>query len=467
MAQAQECPKLTYPANGSVGIPVDATITWPPVSGIVGYLISLGTTPGGGDILRRRSAGLTNSYTPEVGLPDDTLIYVTIELFIADQPLKVCTVESFSTEDVTTPSDCTVLTKPVNNESGVNVNTDINWAYAPKATGYRISIGSSPGATDIVNDQDVGNVLTYNPPKFPQDATIYVSITPYNENGEAGSCREESFNTGAAVFNCGPFRDPVSGQMVNLRPVVDFPNVVGLCQNNIPSTVSSSDEAHGFRWYSLNDDGTETLLSTSRDVSISFLGTYRYEAYNVIEELGNSVECVSVVDFNVVFSDRPNITAINVTRSSAGLQAEIIAEGIGNFEYALDNINGPYQDGNLFFNLAPGAHDVFVRDKNGCGISKGLIEAELSNDDFPSFFTPNGDGINDFWYIQPNKEGRLKDLEYLYIFNRYGVLLAQVTKSSKGWDGNFNGKPLPSSVYWFKAADNYSNIVSGYFMLKR
>lgn len=466
--QAQECPTLNYPSNGSLGIPVDATITWPAVDGIVGYLISLGTTPGAGDILNRRSAGLTNSYTPEIGLPENTLIYVTISLFIADQPLKICTGETFMTEDVTTPPDCTVLNKPLNNESNVNVATELTWDYAPKATGYRISMGSTSGASDILEETDVGNVLVFNPPgNFSQDMTVYVRITPYNENGEASGCMEESFTTGEGVFSCGPFRDPVSGQMINLRPAVDFPNVLGLCQNNIPAEINSTDEAHGFRWFMINEDGSETLLSVNRDVSISSLGIYRYEAYNIIEELGNTIECVSAVEFSTVFSDAPAITAVNATRQAGGIHIEVLAEGIGNFEYALDNRNGPYQDSNIFSDVPSGEHKVYVRDKNGCGIAEGLVERELAEDDFPKFFTPNGDGVNDFWQLQPSKEGRRIQLEYLQVFDRYGVLLAQVTQSSPGWDGNFNGRPVPSSVYWFKAADNYKNIIRGYFLLKR
>lgn len=465
---AQECPILSYPANGSVGIPVDATITWPAVDGIVGYLISLGTTPGGGDLLSRRSAGQINSYTPELGLPENTLIYVLIELFIADQPLKICTIESFTTEDVTTPPLCTNLSIPANGESGVLVTTELIWNYASKATGYRLSVGSTPGASDIVDDLDVGNTLSHNlTDNLPQDATVYVRIQPYNENGEPVGCTEESFNTGAAVFNCGPFVDPVSGQSINLRPAVDFPNVVGLCQNNIPAVIESNDVAHGFRWFSINEDGSETLLSTERGVSISSLGIYKYEAYNIIEELGNSIECTSVVEFSVVFSDVPLIREINVFRNSTGLQVEVLAEGIGDYEFALDDIDGPYQNSNIFREVSSGAHDVFVRDKNGCGISRGLVEAELSQSDFPKFFTPNGDGINDYWQIRPSKEGRVKELEYLQIFDRYGVLLTQITRSSSGWDGSFNGRPLPSAVYWFKAADNYKNIVRGYFLLKR
>jgi len=468
MVSGQECPRLNFPANGSIDVPVDVTITWPAVDGIIGYLISLGTTPGSGDILNRRSAGLTNSFTPEVGLPENTLIHVTIALFIANQPLKICPGETFTTVDVTTPPPCTSLSNPVNNESGVSVTTNIEWQYASTATGYRLSLGSVPGGSDILDDFDVGNVLLYNPREnLPENEPTYVRIIPYNENGEPLSCIEESFTTGEGVFNCGPFLDPLSGQTVNLRPVVDFPNTVGLCQDNIPAIVSTTDVAHGFRWFRIHGDGSETLISSDRDVSLSFLGQYRYEAYNIIEELGTTIECVSVVDFSTVFSEIPVISAVNATRDSGGLQIEVLAEGVGNFEYALDQRDGPYQDHNVFSDIPSGDHNVYVRDKNGCGIAMEVLERELTSDDFPRFFTPNGDGINDYWQLKPTREGRLIQLEYLHVFNRYGALLAQVSPNSQGWDGNFNGRPLPATVYWFQAADGYKNIIKGYFLLKR
>ena len=38
----------------------------------------------------------------------------------------------------------------------------------------------------------------------------------------------------------------------------------------------------------------------------------------------------------------------------------------------------------------------------------------------------------------------------IYIFDRFGKLLKQISPSlGPGWDGNYNGNPLPSSDYWF------------------
>ncbi len=466
-SMGQECPDITSPQNGSIGVPVNTTITWNAVPNIVGYLISLGTTPGGVDLLNRRSAGPVNSYTPEVGLPENTRIYVTISLFLPNQPLRICEVETFVTENVTSPPSCTLLTKPLDGESGVSTASEIKWAYADRATGYLVSIGSSPGGVDIAEEVDVENVLLYRPTSgFPQDTDVYVRITPYNENGTATGCVEERFNTGTAVLNCDPHFDTVTGTLMEVRPAINLPPVIGLCRNNLPITLTGEGGADGHRWYRIEGD-TETLISEEIGIAVSEEGSYLYEAYNFIDQGGIMVECASSLEITTVLSETPTITSVDLTRASGVLEINVQVEGNGNYEYALDQPDGPYQDGSRFTNVASGLHTVYVRDKNGCGSAMMTVDRELGQNDFPKFFTPNGDGINDFWQLQPSTSEKTIVLEYLQVFDRYGVLLAQITPSSQGWDGNFNGRPVPSSVYWFKAADNLQNLVQGYFMLKR
>ncbi len=467
IAGGQECPRVTNPANGSIAVPVNTTITWPAVNGITGYLISLGTTPGGVDILNRRSAGLVNSYTPEVGLPENTLIYVTLSMFLANGPLLDCPGETFQTEDVTSPPLCTSLVKPLDLQFNVPVGTPIEWAYASKATGYRISIGTEPGSTDIADDVDVGNLLSYRlPVELPEDSQIYVRVTPYNENGSAAGCKEESFNTGFAVVDCSPYFDAALGTLVEISPKIDFPAVIGLCPNALPLTLNGDTEADGFRWYRLEGE-TEVLISESPEVTLADEGRYRYEVYNFLPQSANAAECITSHEFIAVLSESPTITSVGVSRQSDGVEITVEVSGRGDYEFALDQVDGPYQDSNIFRAIPPGDHTVYVRDKNGCGIASKPVERELTPGDFPKFFTPNGDGINDFWQLQPATANKIIKLEYLQVFDRYGTLLAQLTPNSPGWDGNFNGRPLPSTVYWFKAEDNYKNIVKGYFMLKR
>ncbi|APA65228.1 hypothetical protein YQ22_13440 [Maribacter sp. 1_2014MBL_MicDiv] len=85
--------------------------------------------------------------------------------------------------------------------------------------------------------------------------------------------------------------------------------------------------------------------------------------------------------------------------------------------------------------------------------------------DFPNFFTPNNDGINDFYVpiiesCSPNGK--------LTIFDRYGKLIYQTNRLDNYWNGTFNGKPLPSSDFWYRFENSENQeIIKGHFSLLR
>ena len=100
----------------------------------------------------------------------------------------------------------------------------------------------------------------------------------------------------------------------------------------------------------------------------------------------------------------------------------------------------------MFTNVAPGYHTVFVRDvltEFGC---QELVLTGVSVIDYPKFFTPNGDGYHDTWNII-GLEGQTE--AKIFIFDRYGKLMKQISSAGEGWDGTFNGQPAPSTDYWF------------------
>ena len=168
-----------------------------------------------------------------------------------------------------------------------------------------------------------------------------------------------------------------------------------------------------------------------------------------IEVVGSEIASLQEIIIKDLSSE-PNTVLINVI-------------GSGDYEYALDDITGPYRDSNFFSNVPMGLHDVYVRDVNGCGILGPLSIAVLG---IPQYFTPNSDGYNDTW----NVKGVSQDFNYrstIYIFDRYGKLLKQIGTTGSGWDGTYNGQPMPADDYWYSIFFEDGRSAKGHFSLKR
>jgi hypothetical protein len=111
------------------------------------------------------------------------------------------------------PPLCTVLTSPVNGSTGVDINQNLSWEEAAGAQGYRLTIGTTPTNADILDNEDLGLVTSYDPiSAFPFSTTIYVRIVPYNIQGDAEGCQNESFTTEDNVApSCTTLAFPLDG----------------------------------------------------------------------------------------------------------------------------------------------------------------------------------------------------------------------------------------------------------------
>lgn len=130
--------------------------------------------------------------------------------------------------------------------------------------------------------------------------------------------------------------------------------------------------------------------------------------------------------------------------------------------YSLDAPEGPYQESNQFEHVTPGFHTVYVYDVNGCGV----VEQEIAVLGIPNFFTPNGDGINDTWDII-GMNGDFYENSEIIIFDRFGKVVGTVDPKGKGWDGNYNGRRLPATDYWYVVKLETGRIVKGHFSMIR
>ena len=129
-----------------------------------------------------------------------------------------------------------------------------------------------------------------------------------------------------------------------------------------------------------------------------------------------------------------------------------------NYEFSIDGIN--YQNSSLFTGIPKGNYVAYIRNTANCEYATYPFTIL----DYPTFFTPNGDGSNDMWKIDGLD---LYPQAIISIFDRFGKLLKQMNSNAIGWNGTFNGYLLPADDYWFRLILNDNQIVNGHFSLKR
>lgn len=196
--------------------------------------------------------------------------------------------------------------------------------------------------------------------------------------------------------------------------------------------------------YTALQEGTYTIVVLKKP---SLIGDCNYNPTKVV--IRKSSTAIATVSVSSAFVD-----VIDVTTNITG--------GFGDYEFQIDG--GAFQTSNVFYNVNSETHTISINDTKGnCGALN--LEAHIIK--YPKYFTPNGDGYHEFWNI-PDLDFQTES--QLYIYDRYGKLLKQIKTNEPGWDGNYNGNPLPSTDYWFQVFYKFNGInqeFKSHFSLKR
>lgn len=209
--------------------------------------------------------------------------------------------------------------------------------------------------------------------------------------------------------------------------------------------------------YIWSKDGA--VLSTKIDytLDVNEEGLYTVEVINI-----NG--CSRIRTIKVTASDVAKIDSILIADMTDINTVTVNVSGLGDYEFSLDEPSGYFQDSNFFNDVPAGIHTVYINDKNGC---RPIVSRTIAVVGAPKFFTPNGDGYNDYWSVKGVNDS-FNTNSIIYIFDRYGKLLKQwIPALSESWDGTFNGTPLPSDDYWYTIKLEDGREAKGHFSLKR
>jgi gliding motility-associated-like protein len=296
-------------------------------------------------------------------------------------------------------------------------------------------------------------------PVFDSVATIcpgeFLEALPtISNNGISGVWSPELDNTQTTTYTFTP--DPDQGCAVTTTleilvsdPVIaEFDEVDFICAGETSDGLLPLISLNGIsgNWFpEFNNTETTTYTFTPNPNQCSVETTLTIQVLP-IAELTVAVELISIP-----FDDNQSVRVL-------------VTGGTGNYEYKLDNetwVQDP------FFTRISGCQDhvMAVRETSGCS---NIAIATFRIFEFPKFFTPNGDGINDVWNIgcldnQTNAN--------ITIFDRYGKILKVINPARSGWDGSYNGELMPTNDYWFKLDylddAGAARTFSSHFTLKR
>jgi gliding motility-associated-like protein len=250
----------------------------------------------------------------------------------------------------------------------------------------------------------------------------------------------------------------------------------------IPSSVGGSISADDTVCYLTNSGilnlsgNTGTVLGwiASADGGITWTGlpgTGTSQSYSSLSQTISYAAIVQNASCPADTSSLATITVLAPTPVSAGNDTTLFPGGTAVLQGSGNGIPiwtpATYLDNSTIFlpvstPLQSTTYTLTVTDTNGCVNSDVVIITVSSltfNGLITTLFTPNGDGINDTWFIE--NIANYTESEVM-VYNTYGQQVFYQKNYQNDWKGTYNGKDLPDGTYYFvlKFADN-DNLFKG------
>lgn len=226
---------------------------------------------------------------------------------------------------------------------------------------------------------------------------------------------------------------------------------------NLSGTVGSI-----ISWISSIDNGLTWTIIPNTTLSQNYNSLISTTLYSAIVQNGScpadTSEFAQIIIQALPFVNAGNDTTIiqgqtiTLNGSGSGMPIWLPSSGL--------NSNSVYSP--VTTPLSTTTYTLTVTDTNGCVNADDVVIKVLPpvfNGMVSNLFTPNGDGINDNWYIQDIQN--FPDNE-VFVYNIYGYQVYSKQAYTNDWQGTFNGSELPDGTYYYVLKFNKSEkIIKG------
>ena len=165
--------------------------------------------------------------------------------------------------------------------------------------------------------------------------------------------------------------------------------------------------------------------------------------------------CSGDFHVTVTVNQLPTVECGNNFSINAGESVVLNAKGEGNYHwYPAEGLSCTSCKTPMAMTLSTTTYYLLLTDSNGCTAKDSLTIKVYQQIYIPSSFTPNGDDVNDVFYVY----GDFLNMN-LKIYNRWGELIFQSQNVLIGWDGKFKSLPVQegSYIYTLNCIDNFNN----------
>jgi endoglucanase len=189
---AQSKATFTYPSAGQTGVNTITPFTWTTSGGGTGYQLWIGTTRGGGDLLKSGVLSATTGSYEVPALPTGKLLYARIYTGLSNGWGNY--------QDVTfmVAPNPVQFTYPTAGQNNVESGTPFTWSTVPQAQGYQVTVGTTLGGQDVASSGTLpASTSSYSVGTLPAGQTLYARIRT-EINGGWGNYQDISFQVAPA-----------------------------------------------------------------------------------------------------------------------------------------------------------------------------------------------------------------------------------------------------------------------------